>query len=197
MCQWDTPIRTTRISLVPLTAAAHRRRPGAEGKPAVITLSENFRALFYAPFYATFAIGAFRAEGVEVTLRDSPSPAQTAADLRAGRIDVMWGGPLRVLLTHQEDPESDIVCFCDVVARDPFFIIGRTPVGRGVPTAPTNPPEPPPSFHPRKSFFPPAKQPISNHTHAHPLAANHPPRPPSKNPCSPQLPACHSISPPA
>lgn len=93
----------------------------------MITLSENFRALFYAPFYATFAIGAFRAEGVEVTLRDSPSPAQTAADLRAGRIDVMWGGPLRVLLTHQEDPESDIVCFCDVVARDPFFIIGRTP----------------------------------------------------------------------
>jgi len=93
----------------------------------VITLSENFRALFYAPFYATFAIGAFRAEGVDVTLRDSPSPAQTAADLRAGRIDVMWGGPLRVLLTHQEDPSSDIVCFCDVVARDPFFIIGRTP----------------------------------------------------------------------
>ncbi len=93
----------------------------------MITLSENFRALFYAPFYATFAIGAFKAEGVEVTLRNSPDPAQTAADLRAGRIDVMWGGPLRVLLTHQEDPASDIVCFCDVVARDPFFIIGRTP----------------------------------------------------------------------
>lgn len=93
----------------------------------MITLSENFRALFYAPFYATFAIGAFKAEGVEVTLRNSPDPAQTAADLRAGRVDVMWGGPLRVLLTHQQDPASDIVCFCDVVARDPFFIIGRAP----------------------------------------------------------------------
>jgi NitT/TauT family transport system substrate-binding protein len=93
----------------------------------MLTLSENFRALFYAPFYATFAIGAFGAEGVEVTLRTSPDPAQTAADLRAGRIDVMWGGPLRVLLTHQADPASDVVCFCDVVARDPFFIIGRTP----------------------------------------------------------------------
>jgi NitT/TauT family transport system substrate-binding protein len=96
-------------------------------RPAMITLSENFRALFYAPFYATFAIGAFDAEGVAVNLRDSPDPARTAADLRAGRIDVMWGGPLRVLLTHQDDPASDIVCFCDVVARDPFFVIGRTP----------------------------------------------------------------------
>jgi NitT/TauT family transport system substrate-binding protein len=39
----------------------------------------------------------------------------------------MWGGPLRVLLTHDADPKSDIVCFCDVVARDPFFVIGREP----------------------------------------------------------------------
>jgi NitT/TauT family transport system substrate-binding protein len=93
----------------------------------MITLSENFRALFYTPFYAAHAIGAYEAENVDVRLRDSPDPARTAADLRAGRIDVMWGGPLRVVLTHAADPTSDIVCFCDVVARDPFFIIGREP----------------------------------------------------------------------
>ena len=91
----------------------------------MITLSENFRALFYAPFYAAHEIGAFRAEGVEVAHRDTASPGQALADLLAGRTDVMWGGPLRVLLTHQSDPASDIVCFCDVVARDPFFVIGR------------------------------------------------------------------------
>lgn len=39
----------------------------------------------------------------------------------------MWGGPLRVVLTHAADPTSDLVCFCDVVARDPFFVIGREP----------------------------------------------------------------------
>ena len=33
-----------------------------------IRLSENFRALFYAPFYAAHAIGAYQAEGVEVEL---------------------------------------------------------------------------------------------------------------------------------
>jgi len=93
----------------------------------MITLSENFRALVYTPFYAAHAIGAYETEQVEVQLRNSPDPARTAADLRAGRIDVMWGGPLRVLLTHAADPTSDVVCFCDVVARDPFFIIGREP----------------------------------------------------------------------
>ena len=92
-----------------------------------IRLSENFRALFYAPFYAAHAIGAYQAEGVEVELLSSPDPARTAAALRTGEIDVMWGGPLRVMLTHAPDPAADSVCFCDVIARDPFFIIGREP----------------------------------------------------------------------
>ena len=92
-----------------------------------IRLSENFRALFYAPFYAAHAIGAYQAEGVEVELLLSPDPARTAAALRSGEIDAMWGGPLRVMLTHAQDPAADSVCFCDVIARDPFFIIGREP----------------------------------------------------------------------
>ena len=33
-----------------------------------IRLSENFRALFYAPFYAAHAIGAYEAEGVDAEL---------------------------------------------------------------------------------------------------------------------------------
>src|SRR5579862_8466150 len=103
------------------------RRHGWRGSMAMIVLSENFRALFYTPFYAAHAIGAYEAEKVDVRLRESPDPARTAADLREGRVDVMWGGPLRVLLTHAADPASDVVCFCDVVARDPFFVIGREP----------------------------------------------------------------------
>jgi NitT/TauT family transport system substrate-binding protein len=93
----------------------------------MIRLSENFRALFYAPFYAAHATGAFGQAGVEVDLVASPSPAQTVKALRAGEIDVMWGGPLRVMMTRDSEPDSDLVCFCDVVARDPFFVIGREP----------------------------------------------------------------------
>ncbi len=93
----------------------------------MITLSENFRALFYTPFYAAVATGAYRDAGVEVEFRFSPNPEQTAAALKSGEIEVMWGGPLRVLLNHDRDPANDSVCFCDVIARDPFFVIGRTP----------------------------------------------------------------------
>ncbi len=92
-----------------------------------IVLSENFRALFYAPFYAAHATGAFKRAGVEVELRPSTDPLAAAAALRAGEVDVMWGGPLRVLIARDKDPKSDLVCFCDVVARDPFFVIGARP----------------------------------------------------------------------
>ena len=93
----------------------------------MITLSENFRALFYTPFYAAHATGAYEREGVDVAFRLSSDPGRTAAALRSGDVEVMWGGPLRVLLTHDADPASDVVCFCDVVARDPFLVIGRVP----------------------------------------------------------------------
>lgn len=92
-----------------------------------IRLSENFRALFYAPFYAAEATGAFKEAGVEVILVPSPDPPSAMKALMAGEVDVMWGGPLRVMISHHADPKSPLVCFCDVVARDPFFIVGRQP----------------------------------------------------------------------
>jgi len=100
---------------------------GIVGSPMPIVLSENFRALFYAPFYAAQATGAFRAAGVEVVLKSSPSPSAAVQALRSGQVDVMWGGPLRVMMVHDQEPAADLVCFCDVVARDPFFIIGAQP----------------------------------------------------------------------
>jgi NitT/TauT family transport system substrate-binding protein len=93
----------------------------------MIRLSENFRALFYAPFYAAQATGAFAQADVEVELLASAHPTAAVKALRAGEVDVMWGGPLRVMMTRDSEPQSDLVCFCDVVARDPFFIIGREP----------------------------------------------------------------------
>lgn len=92
-----------------------------------IRLIENFRALFYAPFYATELIGAYEAEGVAVRRLASADPERTAAALADGSADVMWGGPLRAMRAHDRDPASDIVCFADAVVRDPFFVIGRTP----------------------------------------------------------------------
>jgi NitT/TauT family transport system substrate-binding protein len=90
-----------------------------------IMLSENFRALFYAPFYATQALGFYAAEGVEVELINSPAPAAAQSALLDGKIDLSWGGPMRVMKARDSDPDSPLVCFCDVATRDPFFLVGR------------------------------------------------------------------------
>jgi NitT/TauT family transport system substrate-binding protein len=90
-----------------------------------ITLIENFRAVFYAPFYACAALGAYEAEGVDVTMKMSEAAEKT---LTTG--DVSWGGPLRVMKTLDSNPAGGYVCFCEVVQRDPFFLVGRAENGR-------------------------------------------------------------------
>ena len=90
-----------------------------------VKLSANFRAVFYAPFYATHALGFYASEGVGVELLNSPAPAAAAAGLLDGSIDISWGGPMRVMKARDDDPGSPLVCFCEVAARDPFFLVGK------------------------------------------------------------------------
>jgi NitT/TauT family transport system substrate-binding protein len=90
-----------------------------------VKLSENFRAVFYAPFYATHALGFYTGEGVEVELLNSPAPAAAAKGLLDGSIDISWGGPMRVMKARDEDARSPMVCFCEVASRDPFFLVGK------------------------------------------------------------------------
>ncbi len=92
-----------------------------------VTLIENFRAVFYAPFYAAFALGAYEAEGVEVRLETSAAADKTLTGLQAGTGRVSWGGPMRLMHALDENPESGLVSFCEVVGRDPFYLIGREP----------------------------------------------------------------------
>jgi NitT/TauT family transport system substrate-binding protein len=91
-----------------------------------IRLMENFRAVFYAPYYATHALGFFRQEGVEVELLTSEAPGDAVAMLLDGSVDLTWGGPMRVMKAHDKDQYSPLVNFCEVVSRDPFFLIGRS-----------------------------------------------------------------------
>jgi NitT/TauT family transport system substrate-binding protein len=94
-----------------------------------IVLQETLRAPFYAPFYAALALGAYRQEGIEVRLITAPTPAAAARGLADGSADVAWGGPMRVLYTYDNQPDCDLVCFCEVVTRDPFFLLGRQAKG--------------------------------------------------------------------
>jgi len=90
-----------------------------------IKLAENFRAVFYAPFYAAQSLGFYAEEDVEVELIGSSVPGDGASALLNDTVDLTWGGPMRVMKAHDLQPSSPLVCFCEVVARDPFFLVGR------------------------------------------------------------------------
>jgi NitT/TauT family transport system substrate-binding protein len=92
-----------------------------------ITLQESLRGLFYAPFYVALARDAYAAEGVEVRFVSSPHPGDAARNVIEGAVDVCWGGPMRVIHTYQQNRGCDLVCFAEVVTRDPFLLIGREP----------------------------------------------------------------------
>jgi NitT/TauT family transport system substrate-binding protein len=92
-----------------------------------VRLAENFRAVFYAPFYAAQVLGFYAAEGIEVELVGSSVPGDGASALLDGTVDLTWGGPMRVMKAHDLQASSPLVCFCEVVARDPFFLVGRHP----------------------------------------------------------------------
>ncbi len=92
-----------------------------------IKLYENFRSVMYTPYYLVDALGAYKQEGVKVEMHTSPNLPETTAGLLAGKVDVSWGGPLRILLDHDKNPYSELVAFCEVNARDPFYLVGKTP----------------------------------------------------------------------
>ena len=92
-----------------------------------IRLLENMRAPVYIPYYLAQARGAFAAEGLDVDIGLSPAPTRTPEALLEGEADVSWGGPMRVMMHHDRDPLCPLVCFCLVVGREPFTLVGREP----------------------------------------------------------------------
>lgn len=92
-----------------------------------LTLIENFRAVFYAPFYAAVALGAYEEEGVALEVRLSSDATSRQRFVVSGEGEVSWGGPLRLMHTLEQDPQARVVAFCEVVQRDPFLLVGREP----------------------------------------------------------------------
>lgn len=92
-----------------------------------IVLQESLRGLFYAPFYAALARDAYAKEGVDVVFASAPTPGHAATNVMGGAADVCWGGPMRVMQTYHQVPDCDLVCFGEVVTRDPFLLVGREP----------------------------------------------------------------------
>jgi NitT/TauT family transport system substrate-binding protein len=89
-----------------------------------LRIAENFRAVFYAPFYAIRALGLAEREGLEIEWLSSDAPGGAIAEVKRGAIDAQWGGPMRVLKDH-DAPAPSLLCFGEVVCRDPFYLIGK------------------------------------------------------------------------
>src|SRR6516165_10808274 len=92
-----------------------------------LRLYENYRFVLYAPFYAAHATGAYAAEGLTVELSPSPGAGLAEQALLDGKVDVLWAGPMRVIKHHDDNPGSPLVCFAEIVCRDPFSIVGGRP----------------------------------------------------------------------
>ena len=87
-------------------------------------LAENFRAVFYAPFYATLELGYFKREGIDVDFVATSGPGGGPEALLKGDAEITWGGPMRIMKARDENGPS-YMCFCEVVRRDPFYLVGR------------------------------------------------------------------------
>ena len=92
-----------------------------------IVLQESLRGLFYAPYYAALALGAYAQEGVEVRFVAASGFGAAPDALFNGTTDAAWGGPMRVNQFYEQRADCDLVCFGEAVTRDPFMLIGRTP----------------------------------------------------------------------
>src|SRR5258708_28254104 len=97
----------------------------AQARPTMkLRIAENFRAVFYAPFYAIRALGLAEREGLAIEWLSSAVPGGTIQDGKRGGIDAQWRGPMRA----PQDPDSaasSLVGVSEVASRDPFYVTGR------------------------------------------------------------------------
>ena len=94
-----------------------------------IVLAENFRTVFYTPFYAAYAKGEFARLGIDVSFVESPTPGSAIELMYQGKVDVVWGGPLRAIKLRDDQAPVDkaLLAFCEVVGKDPFFLVTSIP----------------------------------------------------------------------
>ena len=96
-----------------------------------LTLAENFRAIFYTPFYLLKTLGLAEQAGLALEWLPPGSPGGAIDAIKAGSVDLTWGGPMRVMKDHDTTPADgqSLLCFGEVVARDPFFLVGKKTLG--------------------------------------------------------------------
>lgn len=92
-----------------------------------LTIAENFRGIFYIPFYALRELGLATKAGLTIDWLPPGLPGGAIDDVKSGNIDLTWGGPMRVMIDHDTSPDDQgrLVSVSQAVGRDPFSLLTR------------------------------------------------------------------------
>lgn len=92
-----------------------------------LTIAENFRGIFYVPYYALRELSLEQEHGLDIQWLPPGSPGGAINDVKSGNIDLTWGGPMRVMIDHDSstDDERRLLSFSEAVGRDPFCLISN------------------------------------------------------------------------
>ena len=94
-----------------------------------LTIAENFSGLFYVPYYVLRERSLAEQHGLEVQWLPPGSPGGAIDDVKSGKIDLTWGGPMRVMIDHDStaDDEHRLLSLSQAVGRDPFCLLTNQP----------------------------------------------------------------------
>lgn len=94
-----------------------------------LTIAENFRGLFYVPYYVLRELSLAQEYGLDIEWLPPGSPGGAINDVKSGKIDLTWGGPMRVMIDHDTsaDDEHRLLSLSEAVGRDPFCLISNQP----------------------------------------------------------------------
>ena len=94
-----------------------------------LTIAENFRGLFYVPYYALRELSLAQEHGLDIEWLPPGSPGGAIHDVKSGKIDLTWGGPMRVMIDHDTsaDDERRLLSLSEAVGRDPFCLLSNQP----------------------------------------------------------------------
>ena len=94
-----------------------------------LTIAENFRGVFYVPFYVLRERAFAQELGLDIHWLPPGSPGGAIDDVKSGKIDLTWGGPMRVMIDHDTTPDDAhrLLSLSEAVGRDPFCLIAREP----------------------------------------------------------------------
>ncbi len=92
-----------------------------------LTIAENFRGLFYVPYYVLRELSLAQEHGLDIEWLPPGSPGGAINEVKSGTIDLTWGGPMRVMIDHDRsaDNEHRLLSFSEAVGRDPFCLISN------------------------------------------------------------------------